>query len=99
MSTGSDSQTITFTTSEQDYSPANVSDIYGTMVFDERVMKERLPKATYKELMRTINDGEPLNLEVANVVAPRHEGMGHRTRCDPLHALVPTAFWRNEREA
>ena len=40
MSTGSDSQTITFTTSEQDYSPANVSDIYGTMVFDERVMKE-----------------------------------------------------------
>lgn len=69
MSTGSDSQTITFTTSEQDYSPANVSDIYGTMVFDERVMKERLPKATYKELMRTINDGEPLNLEVANVVA------------------------------
>lgn len=69
MSTGSDSQTITFTTSEQDYSPANVSEIYGTMVFDERVMKERLPKATYKELMRTINDGEPLNLEVANVVA------------------------------
>ena len=69
MSTGSDSQTITFTTSEQDYSPAHVSDIYGTMVFDERVMKERLPKATYKELMRTINDGEPLNLEVANVVA------------------------------
>ena len=69
MPTGSDSQTITFTTSEQDYSPANVSDIYGTMVFDERVMKERLPKATYKELMRTINDGEPLNLEVANVVA------------------------------
>ena len=69
MSTGSDSQTITFTTSEQDYSPANVSDIYGTMVFDERVMKERLPKATYKELMRTINDGEPLNLEVANVIA------------------------------
>ena len=69
MPTGSESQTITFTTSEQDYSPANVSDIYGTMVFDERVMKERLPKATYKELMRTINDGEPLNLEVANVVA------------------------------
>lgn len=47
----------------------NVSDIYGTMVFDERVMKERLPKTTYKELMRTIEDGEPLNLEVANVVA------------------------------
>ncbi len=49
--------------------PTNVSEIYGAMVFDERVMKERLPKPTFKELMRTINDGEPLNLDVANIVA------------------------------
>ena len=47
----------------------NVTDIYGTRVFNEGVMKERLPKATYKELMHTINDGQPLNLDVANVVA------------------------------
>jgi glutamine synthetase len=47
----------------------NVSEIYGSMVFDERVMKERLPKETYKELMKTINNGEPLNSDVANVVA------------------------------
>lgn len=49
--------------------PTNVSEIYGAMVFDERIMKERLPKPTFKELMRTINDGEPLNLDVANIVA------------------------------
>ena len=45
---------------------SHVSEIYGSMVF---TMQERLPSATYKQLMRTIKDGEPLNLEVANVVA------------------------------
>ena len=49
--------------------PANVSDIYGSLVFNEHVMAERLPSVTYKALMRTIEKGEPLNLEVANVVA------------------------------
>ncbi len=47
----------------------NVPEIYGSLVFNEHTMQERLPKATYKQLMRTIRDGEPLNLEVANVVA------------------------------
>ena len=48
---------------------AQVSEIYGSMVFNEHTMQERLPSATYKQLMKTIKDGEPLNLEVANVVA------------------------------
>ncbi len=48
---------------------ALVSDIYGSMVFNEHTMQERLPSGTYKQLMKTINDGEPLNLEVANIVA------------------------------
>ena len=48
---------------------SHVSEIYGLMVFNEHTMQERLPSATYKQLMRTIKDGEPLNLEVANVVA------------------------------
>ncbi|MBQ9002304.1 MAG: glutamine synthetase III [Eggerthellaceae bacterium] len=47
----------------------NVSEIYGTMVFNEHVMAERLPSVTYKALMRTIERGEPLDIEVANVVA------------------------------
>ena len=48
---------------------SHVSEIYGSMMFNEHTMQERLPSATYKQLMRTIKDGEPLNLEVANVVA------------------------------
>ena len=48
---------------------ARVSEIYGSMVFDEHTMQERLPSATYKQLMRTIKDGEPLDIDVANVVA------------------------------
>ena len=49
--------------------PKNVSDIYGSLVFNEHVMAERLPSVTYKALMRTIERGEPLDIEVANVVA------------------------------
>ncbi len=48
---------------------AHVSDIYGSMVFNEHVMKERLPSATYKSLAKTIKEGKPLDIEVANVVA------------------------------
>ena len=48
---------------------AKVSEIYGSMVFNEHTMQERLPSATYKSLRKTIKDGEPLDLEVANVVA------------------------------
>ncbi|MDO4503458.1 MAG: glutamine synthetase III [Coriobacteriia bacterium] len=48
---------------------SNVSEIYGSKVFNEHVMKERLPKDTYKALMKTIKEDAPLNLDVANVVA------------------------------
>ena len=48
---------------------AKTKEIYGSMVFNEHVMKERLPSATYKSLKATIDEGKPLNLEVANVVA------------------------------
>ncbi|MCD8317189.1 MAG: glutamine synthetase III [Eggerthellaceae bacterium] len=48
---------------------AQVSEIYGSMVFNEHTMQERLPSVTYKQLMKTIRDGEPLNIDVANVVA------------------------------
>ena len=48
---------------------SKIPEIYGSMVFNEHTMQERLPSATYKDLMRTIKKGEPLNLEVANVVA------------------------------
>ena len=48
---------------------ANVMEIYGSKVFNEHVMKERLPSATYKSLEKTLHRGAPLDIEVANVVA------------------------------
>ncbi len=47
----------------------NVPEIFGTMVFNEQVMKARLPKETYKAMKKTIEEGLPLNIEIANVVA------------------------------
>jgi len=46
-----------------------ISDIFGSMVFNDEVMKERLPKDTYRALKKTIQDGASLDLNVANVVA------------------------------
>jgi len=47
----------------------NISDIFGSMVFNDAVMKERLPKDTYQALKKTIANGTHLELDVANVVA------------------------------
>lgn len=47
----------------------NVNEVFGSNVFNERTMKERLPKDTYRALRETIESGAPLTLEVANVVA------------------------------
>ncbi len=46
-----------------------VSDYFGCMVFDDRVMKEMLSPEVYQTLKRTIKDGRSLNLSVANAVA------------------------------
>ncbi len=46
-----------------------VQEEYGSLLFSESVMKERLPKPTYKELCKVLHDGEPLNLDIANEVA------------------------------
>ena len=46
-----------------------VPEYFGSMVFNDKVMQERLPKATYKALKKTVENGEPLDLSVANVVA------------------------------
>ncbi len=47
----------------------DVPSIFGSNVFSDKVMKERLPKETYKALRETIRTGSPLKAEVANVVA------------------------------
>lgn len=48
---------------------AIVNEMFGSMVFSDHVMKQRLPKETYKALQKTINEGAPLDISVANVVA------------------------------
>ena len=47
----------------------NVPELFGSMVFNQKTMKDRLPKETFKALKKTLDDGAPLQLDVANVVA------------------------------
>ncbi len=47
----------------------NVTEMFGTLVFNDTVMKEKLPKDTYKKLRETIDHGEPMSLETADIVA------------------------------
>ena len=47
----------------------NVAEIFGSMVFNDEVMKARLPKETYRQLQQTIKDGRRMNSDVAAVVA------------------------------
>lgn len=48
---------------------SRVEEMYGTLVFNRKTMQEYLPRSIYKELMTTIDDDEPLNENLANVVA------------------------------
>ena len=47
----------------------NVQELFGSMVFNQKVMQELLPKDTFKALKKTLDDGTPLELEIANQVA------------------------------
>lgn len=47
----------------------NVADIFGENVFNDTVMRERLPKKTYQKLKETISEGRELDLETADVIA------------------------------
>ncbi len=47
----------------------NLTEIFGSMVFNDRTMKMRLPKETYKALQKTIKDGRHLDINIAHVVA------------------------------
>ncbi|MDR0350607.1 MAG: glutamine synthetase III, partial [Coriobacteriales bacterium] len=48
---------------------SRITEIYGELVFNDQVMQDRLPRATYKLLSKTLNEGKPLDLEIANAVA------------------------------
>lgn len=46
-----------------------ISELFGSMVFDDKSMSERLPKETYSELKKCCAEDRPLSLETANVIA------------------------------
>ena len=48
---------------------STIPELFGSMVFGDAVMRQRLPHDTYKALRKTIDEGKPLDLGVANVVA------------------------------
>ena len=47
----------------------NPSDVFGSMVFNDHVMRERLPHATYQEFKKTLAENRPLSREIANIMA------------------------------
>ena len=47
----------------------NVAEIFGKNVFNETVMRERLPKSVFKKMKKTIEDGAELDPSIADVVA------------------------------
>ncbi len=47
----------------------NVPEIFGSLVFNDGVMQNKLPKASYKEFHKLIREGKPLTLDLANVIA------------------------------
>ena len=50
----------------------NIPELYGSLVFNDKVMRSKLPKDMYKALKKTIENGTHLELDVANSVAPMH---------------------------
>ena len=51
------------------YKVANLNSLFGSRVFNDSIMKERLPKETYISLRNTISEGKELDISVANIVA------------------------------
>jgi glutamine synthetase len=59
----------TMTEGRQAKMPARVSDIFGSLVFNDQVQQSRLPKAVYKSLRNTLTHGETLDVSTADAVA------------------------------
>ena len=73
-----------------------VTEEYGSLVFSDAVMQERLPKPTYKELSKVIHEGKTLDLDIANEVAHAmkewalEKGATHFTHWfQPLTGITP----------
>ena len=67
----------------------NIPEIYGSLVFNDRIMRSKLPKDMYKALKKTIENGTHLELDVANSVAVAMKEWANRKWCYSLYTLVP----------
>jgi glutamine synthetase len=70
------------------------ADVFGSLVFNDKLQQERLPKPAYRALRATITRGEPLDLSTADAVASAlkdwavEHGATHRTRLRDLLVAV-----------
>ncbi len=78
---------------------STVSDYFGCMVFDDRVMKANLSADVYASLRRTIDEGAKLDASCRQRGGRCHEGLGCRPWRDPLYPLVPAADRHHRRKA
>ena len=69
---------------------SRVLDRFGSMVFDDKVMRAMLSEDAYRSMRNTINRGDPLNHEIANAVAQAMKGGLKRSYS--LYTLVPAAY-------
>ena len=72
----------------------SIPEMYGSLVFNDKVMRSKLPKDMYKALKKTIENGTHLELDVANSVAVAMKEWLLKW-CDTLHTLVPADDKRN----
>ena len=77
----------------------NISEIFGSNVFNETVMKERLPKKVFAEVMDVMAHGGQHQHGIRRCGGQRHEGLGCGEGCHPLHPLVPAADRHHRGEA
>ena len=74
---------------------STVAKIFGSKVFDDRVMKAKLPAKIYNSLKRTIDEGVDLDISVANAVAVAMKDWALHiipTGFSPLQALPPKSM-------
>ena len=76
-----------------------LSDLFGSMVFNEDTMKERLSSASYEAWKKCVTDGPSLDISTANEIAQVSEAVGRGKGRHPLHPLVPAHDRRHGGEA
>ena len=74
----------------------SVPELFGSMVFDDRVMRARLSAEVYNSLRKTIDENADLDVEIANAVASEMRNWAVEHRGYSFYALVP-AFDRHHR--